>query len=176
MGSIMAALPDCKPEIQAGTFSCACGEREMDSWGGAIFPSISLSFEAHGSRILGIDSGGSFQVCVPPEAYVQRTKDGRCYLAIADGGSPHQVFGHEAVVYAVRNFQSCAWVRRCLALCSGKTQDSRHVLVNEVPPQTESYSVESYSTESYRDLRISRLLAPQDVELEDIPFVEAPSG
>lgn len=96
--SLVASLPDCKTEKNVGTH-CACGEKEKASWGGAVFPSLSLSFEAHGNwRMFGFDAGNSFVVCVPPEAYVQRGSNGRCRLLIADAGYPFRVFDHDGVV------------------------------------------------------------------------------
>lgn len=225
---MMKTLPDCKKDSDSNSrWHCACGDEETKSWGGAIFPSLSLRFESYeNTRILGIDTGGSFLACVPPEAFVVR-KEGRCYLSIVDGGYPHEVFGHEAVVlgmpilqaldvaydvergilglqsapegtcenpsrsivyrifqpgnilvagllamgtvYAIRNLQVCAGLRRCLAFFCfrGRARGGARNLLG-AQELTEH-------TDNYRHQRISRLLADADSPMDDV-FVEVPAG
>jgi len=74
----------------------------------ADFPSIAISFEAGANfRVLGLDAGLDVSVCIPPSAYVMRHgKEGKCRVAIANGGTHHVAFGLESIVLGVPFFRS----------------------------------------------------------------------
>ncbi|OLP79915.1 hypothetical protein AK812_SmicGene39742 [Symbiodinium microadriaticum] len=99
---IVLGMPDGCRQTDDKAIGCPC-EREAD------LPMISISLETMATfRILGLDSGADTILCIPPSAYVSRSKEKKdwCELAIINAGQRHQVLGVEAVVLGLPFFRS----------------------------------------------------------------------
>eukprot|EP00439_Symbiodinium_sp_Y106_P053938 s221_g7.t1 len=97
---LMLGMPDGCRQTDDKAIGCPC-EAEL--------PMISISLESMATfRILGLDSGADTILCIPPSAYVSRSKEKKdwCELAIVNAGERHQVQGVEAVVLGLPFFRS----------------------------------------------------------------------